>query len=131
MLLVAKPSFPPGGMKLAKLHSHTAHVHTRTNVHTHRRDVLSLSSERHAFCVQMRHIQRLLIYKEALRPSLCPASIKREFEGAEKKEIGLQADLKRGKGKKKHLFHAQSDKVALAQAGANGIYCRRYIADAH
>lgn len=35
MLLVAKPSFLPGGMKLAKLYSHTAHVHTRTNVHTH------------------------------------------------------------------------------------------------
>lgn len=132
MLLVAKPSFLPGGMKLAKLHSHTAHVHTRTNVDTHRQDVLSLSSQRHAFCVQMRHIQRLLIYKEALRPPLCPASINTEFEGAEKKEIGLQADLKgEKKRKKKHLFHAQSDKVALAQAGANGRYHRRYIADTH
>lgn len=104
MLLVAKPSFPPGGMKLAKLHSHTAHVHTRPNVHTHRQDVLSLSSQRHAFCVQMRHIQRLLIYKEALRLPLCPASIKREFEGAEKKEIGLQADLKGKKERKSISF---------------------------
>lgn len=107
MLPVAKPSFPPGGMKLAKLHSHTAHVHTRTNVHTHRQDVLSLSSQRHAFCVQMRHIQRLLIYKEALRPPLCPASIKREFEGAEKKEIGLQADLK-GKKERKNISFMHS-----------------------
>lgn len=81
--------------------AHGTHSHTRTNVHTHRQDVLSLSSQRHAFCVQMRHIQRLLIYKEALRPPLCPASIKREFEGAEKKEIGLQADLKGKKELKK------------------------------
>lgn len=50
----------------------------------------------------MRHIQRLLIYKEALRLPLCPTSIKREFEGAEKKEIGSQADLEREKKKEKN-----------------------------
>lgn len=132
MLLVAKPSFPPGGMKLAKLHTHGTRSHTHKRAHTHRQDILSLSSQRHAFCVQMRHIQRLLIYKEALRLPLCPASIKREFEGAEKKEIDSQADLEGKKRKKKtHLFHARSDKVALARAGANGRYHRRYIADAH
>lgn len=50
----------------------------------------------------MRHIQRLLIYKEALRLPLCPASIKREFEGAEKKEIDSQADLEGKKKKEKN-----------------------------
>lgn len=84
-----------------------------------------------AFCVQMRHIQRLLIYKEALRPPLCPASMKSEFEGGEKKEIGSEADLEGKKRKKKHLFYAQCDKIALATAETNARCPVRSIADAH
>lgn len=94
-------------------YTNTRHTHTCTHTYTHARDVFSLSSQRHAFCVQMRHIQRLLIYKETACLPLCPASIKSEFEGAEEK--GNRLTGWSGKKKKKtRLFHAQSDKVALS-----------------
>lgn len=101
--LSPNPHFP---LEVWSWQSYTNTRHT----HTHTRDVFSLSSQRHAFCVQMRHIQRLLIYKETACLPLCPASIKSEFEGAEEKGNRLTGWSE----KKTRLFHAQSDKVALS-----------------
>lgn len=64
---------PPGGMRQAKL----LMLHT----HTHIRGSQPQFMAPHAFCVQMRHIERLLIYKETAHPALCPASIKSVWEG--------------------------------------------------
>lgn len=114
-----KPSVhpPPGGMRQAKL----LILHTRTYTNSCQPWFLAP----HAFCVQMRHIQRLLIYKETAHPVLCPASIKSVWEGGGEEGTGLQTDLKTT------ALSCSVWQSSTLAAQANGRYHRHYIADAH
>lgn len=122
ILHVVSPLFtphphPPGGMRQAKL----LILHTRTYTHSCQPWFIAP----HAFCVQMRHIQRLLIYKETAHPVLCPASIKSVWEGGGEEGTGLQTDLKTT------ALSCSVWQSSTLAAQANGRYHRHYIADAH
>lgn len=96
---------------------------SHTHIHTH--SCQSWFIAPHAFCVQTRHIQRLLIYKEMAHPVLCPASIKSVWEGGGEEGTGLQTDLKTT------ALSCSVWQSSTLAAQANGRYHRRYIADPH